>query len=188
MLWYPQTLVFIFHVHVAVSNEGFPTSSCKTQSSKKAYLESIQPNPCSRQRQLQQVAQGSVQLGFQFLRGWRLHKLTSQSVPEFDQPHHKKAFSPLYFIFVSEHIPACGRCVLSLVWEDGAAQVATEKCLQVLRRCVAAAPASCPVGRRALGTSRQWCLPFPPCLWGSRSFQYPKGKAAQSGNTAWQFC
>lgn len=155
----------------------------KTQTSwgKRASLESIQPNLCSRQRQLQQVAQSSVQLGFQFLRGWRLHKLTSQSVPEFDQPHHKKSFPPLYFIFV----PRAHTCL----WQMCALPCVGEWCSTGGHKEVpAGATKMCPVGKRAPASSRQWCLPVPPCLWGSRSFQCPKGKAAQSGNTAWQFC
>lgn len=162
----------------------------KTQTNwgKNACLESVQPNPCSRHRQLQQVAQSSVQLGFQFLRVWGLYKLTSQSVPEFAQPHHKKAFFPpiLHFIAQDTDLPVADVCCPLY------GRVVQHRCHKEVptgaKRCVAAAPASCPVGKRALGGNRQRCLPLSPCLWGSRSFQYPKGKAAQSGNTAWQFC
>lgn len=47
------------------------------------------PLPCSKQHQLQQVSQGHVQSGFEYLYGWRLHN-SKQPVPMFSHPHSKK--------------------------------------------------------------------------------------------------
>ena len=44
--------------------------------------------PCSKK-----FAQGCVQLGAEYLQGWRLHKLSGQPVPMIDHPHSKEDFS-----------------------------------------------------------------------------------------------
>lgn len=44
--------------------------------------------PCSEQDQLQQVAQDSVQLGFEYAQGWRLHSFCGQPFPVSDHPEN----------------------------------------------------------------------------------------------------
>jgi len=56
-------------------------------------LDVSSPTPLPKQGQVDQVAQGHVPLGFEYLQGWRLHSLSVQPVSVFDHPHSKKDFS-----------------------------------------------------------------------------------------------
>ena len=48
--------------------------------------------PLLKQDHLELVAQDSVQLGFEYLQGWRLHTLPGQAVPVLSHPHSKNRF------------------------------------------------------------------------------------------------
>lgn len=62
------------------------------------------PSLLVKQGQLEQVAQGSVQSGFQYLQGLRLHSLSVQPAPEFNHPLSKN----VYFLCL------CGICCISV--------------------------------------------------------------------------
>lgn len=49
------------------------------------------PNPCPKQGDLKQAAQGDVQSGFELQR-WRLYNLSDQTVSEFDHPYNEEFF------------------------------------------------------------------------------------------------
>lgn len=49
------------------------------------------PTPLPKHSQVEEVTQGHVQFGFEYLQGWRLHSLSGQ--PEFHHPHSKKVSS-----------------------------------------------------------------------------------------------
>jgi len=56
-------------------------------------LTSFSPSQLPRQSLLQLVAEGLVQLRFEYLQGWRLQNLSGQSGPLFDRPHAGDAIS-----------------------------------------------------------------------------------------------
>lgn len=45
----------------------------------------ISSNPLLKEGQLEQVAQDHIQMDFEWLHWWRMHKLSVQSIPVFDQ-------------------------------------------------------------------------------------------------------
>lgn len=59
----------------------------------KALFKVIMFNPLLKQCHLEQVAQGSVQLSFEYLHRWRLHNLPGQPVSAFNHSHNRKLFS-----------------------------------------------------------------------------------------------
>lgn len=98
---------------------------------------------------------------------------------------YKRGFFPcISFCARGTYLPAAGMCCPCVGKWHGTGSI----CLRAPGRCLPAAPASLPVGKKELGEGRQWCLPSPLCLWGSRGFQYPKGRVGQPGNATWRFC
>ncbi|KAK4828375.1 hypothetical protein QYF61_026113 [Mycteria americana] len=73
-----------------------------------------QPTPLLKQGHLEPVAQDRVQTAFEYLQGWRLHKLPGQSVPLLSQPHSKKVFPD-----VQREPPVFSLCPLPLVLSLG---------------------------------------------------------------------
>jgi len=63
------------------------------------------PTPLLRQCHLELVAWDHVQMAFEYLQGWRLHKLPGQPVPVLGDPHSEKVLpdvqmDPTMFLFV----------------------------------------------------------------------------------------
>lgn len=72
-------------------------------------------SPHSKQGQWQPAAQGCVLLEFGYLSWWRLHNLSGQFVPVFDQPHIKRgSFSAIQMefpVFQFAHVASCLLCL-----------------------------------------------------------------------------
>lgn len=155
MLWYPQTLVFIFHGHAAVQMRDSQLLHAKDtdQLRREGISGECPAHPLLEAEAAAAACSEQCPAGFSVSQRMRPHKLTGQFVPEFGQSHHKKAFYPLYFIFVPR---AC-----TSLWQMCAVPCLGEWCSTGGHKEVPAAPASCPVGNRALGSSRHWCLLFP---------------------------
>lgn len=177
MLWYPQTLVFILHDHVAVS----PSERSKLHNVKDRVVEARRhlwrvssPAPAqsrgSWSRLLRAVSSGALST---------LKDGDSTSPPGNLCQHQTtiKKLSPLCFVLCPGHVPACSRHGLSLYGRYDTGNI----CLQAPQRCVAAAPVSHPVGKSTL-EGRQWCILSPQWWRESRSFQCPKGWAAEPSN------
>lgn len=52
---------------------------------------------CSQQGQLEETTTGSLQWDFEYVQGWRLHDLSTQLMPVFDDDYHKKKKKRLFF-------------------------------------------------------------------------------------------
>lgn len=126
MLWYPLTLVFIFHGHVAVQMRDSQLLYAKDTDQLR---QECMSGECPAQPLLkaQAAAAGCSEqcpAGFsvsQSLGTLQAHQSVCARVcPASPQ---ESFFSPYITFYCSGHRPACGRCVLSLVWESGTAQV-----------------------------------------------------------------
>ena len=80
---------------------------------------SSSPTPLPKQGHLERIAQDCVQMAFEYLQGWRLHKVCGQPVPLLGHPHSEKVFphvqeEPPVFHFV----PIASCPVTGHLWKE----------------------------------------------------------------------